>query len=80
MLNGFLSQNRLLMAHTEGITGVQLRHFSPTCAVLVVVWLSQLSNKALAAQARCLEFDSQQTFHFLLFLHSKHLNSLNSNV
>ena len=38
MLNGFLSQNRLLMAHTEGITGVQLRHFSPTCAVHIKIW------------------------------------------
>ena len=42
---------------------------------MVVVRLSWLSGRALAAQDRCPEFDSQQllAFHFPLFSPQKHL-------
>ena len=70
MLSGF-SQSKCL--DTEWLPGMRLRHFSTTCAVRVENcggwWLSschRLSGRALAAQARCPEFNSQRLPAFSL--------------
>ena len=69
----------------EWLLGVQLRHFSPTCAVHIEnftgLWLSSCHNfvtyRALAAQARPMSgFDCQQlpAFSLCSIFPSKHLN------
>ena len=65
--------NGVLMAHTEWLLDVRLRHFSTTCAVyiedcegLVVVRLSWLSGRVLAAQARCPGFNFWRLLAFSL--------------
>ena len=65
--------NEVLTAHTEWLPSVQLTHAVPPVHrglwVLVVVWQSWLSGRALAAQARCPGFDTQWLPAFFTFLH-----------
>ena len=68
--------NRVLTAHAQWLPGVWLRHQYHLCSTyrglwgLVVVWLSWLSGRALAAQARGVLGSTPgdcRPFHFPLF-------------